>query len=168
MMKSFDEEQEGLNDNEMSFLNSNSKTIHFTTHFFHSFHQFISFPFPFSLLLFPIMSIKPQQEINAETSPITQSKSILSNGDVEGAFAVLKEAVLGGNAMACFDAGFMTIQGMGCKRDLKEGTELVRKGCELVKDLKDCCWKENGSVSELFEPQSMNLNGLFLCGFAII
>ncbi len=40
--------------------------------------------------------------------------------------------------------------------------ELLKKGFSLVRDSKDDCWKGDGSVSELFEPQSMDLSGLFL------
>ena len=107
------------------------------------------------------MSFQPQQEISTEISPITQAKSLFSNGDVEGAFAVLREAVLKENAMACFDSGFMMIQGIGCERDKRGGWGLLKKGFSLVKELEDDCWKVNGSVSELFEPQSMDLSCLF-------
>ena len=109
------------------------------------------------------MSIQAQPENNTGTSPITQAKSLFSSGDVEGAFTVLKEAALGGNAMACFDAGFMLIQGIGCEKSWKRGWELLKKGWELAKDSKDDCWRTDGSVSELFEPQSMVLKCLFLC-----
>ena len=97
-----------------------------------------------------------------QSSPIIQAKSLFSKGNAEGAFAVVREAALGGNAMACFDAGFMMIQGIGCEKDWKKGMELLVKGCSLVKDSKDGYWRADGSVSELFEPQSMNLRGLFL------
>ena len=62
--------------------------------------------------------------------------------------------------MACYDVGFMMIQGIGCKRDLLNGIEFLRKGCELKKETLDMSWKSDGSVSELFEPQPMNLNSL--------
>ncbi len=65
--------------------------------------------------------------------------------------------------MACFDAGFMLIQGIGCEKDREGGMELLVKGCLLVRDSKDECWKGDGSVSELFEPQSMYLCCLLLC-----
>ncbi len=79
-------------------------------------------------------------------------------------FAVLREAALEGNVMACFDAGFMMIQGIGCKKNWKGGMKLLEKGCSLVRDLKDDCWRADGSVSELFEPQSMDLKSLFCVG----
>ena len=107
------------------------------------------------------MGVSFSSERNRTSSTI-QAKSLFSKGDVEGAFAVLKEDALGGNAMACFDAGFMMIQGIGCVKDWKGGMELLEKGCSLMKGSKDECWKRDGSVSELFEAQSMNLNGLFL------
>ena len=103
-----------------------------------------------------------QQHINTGTSPIIQAKSLFSNGDLEGALTVVKQAALGGNVMACFDAGFMIIQGVGCEKDWREGIELLKRGCEIVRDLKDDCWRTDGSVSELFESQTMDLNRLFL------
>ena len=87
---------------------------------------------------------------------------------MKGAFAVLKKSALEGNVMACFDAGFMTIQGIGTRGGLKGGWKLLKKGCDLVRDSKDDCWKGDGSVCELFEPQLMDLKGLLLCCFAII
>ena len=107
------------------------------------------------------MSLELPQE-KPRVSPIIQAKSLFSKGNAEGAFAVVREAVLGGNVMACFDAGFMMVQGIGCKEDRGGGFELLEKGCSLVRDSKDGYWRADGSVSELFEPQSMNLNGLFL------
>jgi len=124
----------------------------------HGFASFQILPFPSF-----IMSSQPQQEINARTSPIIQAKYLFSKGDVEGTFAVLKEGALSGNAMACFDAGLMMIQGIGCGKDLKGGLLLLKKGCEVVKGSKDDCWKGDGSVSELFEGLSMDLGGLLLC-----
>ena len=109
------------------------------------------------------MSSQLREEVNTGTSLIKQAKSLFSKGDVKGAFGVLRGAALGGNMMACFDAGFMMIQGIGCERDREGGVELLKKGYSLVRDSKDDCWKEDGSVSELFEPQSMDLSGLFLC-----
>ena len=103
----------------------------------------------------------PRPEINPGVSSIIEARSLFSKGDVEQAFAVLREAALRGNAMACFDAGFMMIQGIGCERDREGGMELLKKGFSLVRDLKDDCWKSDGSMSELFEPQSMDLERLF-------
>ena len=105
------------------------------------------------------MSFEPKQE-DTGGSPIIEAKSLLSNGDEAGAFGVLKEAAKNGNVMACFDCGFMMIQGIGCERDWKGGLELISKGVELEKS-SDMSWKSDGSVSELFEPQSMYLSGLF-------
>ena len=116
----------------------------------HSFHLFLS-----------IMSLELPQE-KPRVSPIIEAKSLFSKGNAEGAFAVVREAALGGNVMACFDAGFMMVQGIGCKKDRDGGFKLLEKGCSLVRDSKDGYWRADGSVSELFEPQSMDLNGLFL------
>ena len=113
-----------------------------------------------SFFLFFIMSFEPKQK-QQRISSIIEAKSLLSNEDVEGAFAVLKEAAGNGNVMACFDCGFMMIQGIGCKRDWDGGFELISKGIELEKQSTDMSWKSDGSVSELFEPQSMDLWGLF-------
>ena len=107
-------------------------------------------------------SQQPQPENNTETSTIIEAKSLFSNGDVKRAFGVLREAALRGNAMACFDAGFMMIQGIGCVSDQKGGLQLLEKGYKLVRDWKDDCWKGDGSVSELFEAQFVNFFCLFL------
>ena len=95
-------------------------------------------------------------------SPIIEAKSLLSQGDNAGAFGVLKKAAEHEDVMACFDCGFMMMQGIGCKKDCKGGLELLSKGVELEKESSDMSWKSDGSASELFEPQSMNLSGLFL------
>ena len=107
------------------------------------------------------MSFEPKQE-GTGGSPVIEAKSLLSKGDVAGAFGVLKKAAEHGNVMACFDCGFMMIQGIGCEEDCKGGLELISKGMRLENESKDMSWKSDGSASELFEPQSMNLNGLFL------
>ena len=104
---------------------------------------------------------EPQRE-DTGISPIIEAKSLLSYGDVDETFAVLKEAAENGNVMACFDCGFMMIQGIGCKKDMKGGLELISKGVELEKESSDMSWKSDGSSSELFEPQSMDLNRLLL------
>ena len=95
-------------------------------------------------------------------SPITQAKSLFSNGDVKGAFSVLKEAAWKDNAMACFDVGFMMIQRIGCAENWRGGMEMLEKGYKLVEHCQNNHWKTYGSVSELFEPQSMHLKGLSL------
>ena len=106
------------------------------------------------------MSVQPQQE-QARLSPIVEAKSLLSNGDVKGAFSVLKKAAESGNVMGCFDCGFMMIQGIGCERDRKGGLELIKKEVELEAHEEDESWRSDGSVSELFEPQEMDLSCLF-------
>ena len=121
------------------------------------------FSFQFSFLL--IMgnsesSEQGQKQKDTGTSPIIEAKSLLSKGDVAGAFSVLKEGAENGNVMACFDCGFMMIQGIGCKKDLKEGLELMEKGRKLEKQSRSMNWKSDGSVTELFEPQTMELSGL--------
>ena len=106
------------------------------------------------------MSFEPQQE-NLGISPIIQAKSLLSNGDEAGALAVLKEAAESGNVMACYDAGFMMIQGIGCDVDCYGGLELISKGMKLEKELEDLSWKSDGSATELLEAQSMFIGGEF-------
>ena len=107
------------------------------------------------------MSFESNQE-DTSISPITEAKSLLSNGDVAGAFSVLREAAENGNMIACYDCGFMMMQGIGCRKDLKGGLELMRKGMELDEEPSDMSWNFDKSVSVLFEPQSMDLSCLFL------
>ena len=106
------------------------------------------------------MSLEPQQE-DPGIFPIIEAKSLLSNGDEVGALAVLKKAAKNGDVMACYDAGFMMIQGIGCDKDLRGGLELMRKGMEFEKDSEDLSWKLDGSATELIEPQSMFIGGEF-------
>ena len=95
-------------------------------------------------------------------SPIIEAKSLLSQGDKAGAFGVLKKGAEHGDVMACYDCGFMMIQGIGCEENWRGGLKLLSKGIELEKESSDMSWKSNGSASELFEPQSMNFICLFL------
>ena len=99
---------------------------------------------------------------NTGSSPIVEAKSLLSNGKKNRAFSVLKKAAENGDVMACFDCGFMMIQGIGCEKDWEGGWKLISKGVELEKESSDMSWKSDGSVSELFEPQSIRLYRLFL------
>ena len=99
---------------------------------------------------------------NTESSPVIEAKSLLSNGDVAGAFSILRQGAENGNVMACYDCGFMMIQGIGCEEDWEEGLELISKGAKLEEGSKYRSWKSDGSASELFEPQSMKLSCLFL------
>ena len=107
------------------------------------------------------MSFGPKQE-DTGGSPVIEAKSLLSQGDKAGAFDVLKKAAEHEDVMACFDCGFMMIQGIGCKEEWKGGLELISKGVELEKESEDMSWKSDGSASELFETQSMDLSSLFL------
>ena len=107
------------------------------------------------------MSFEPKQK-KQKISPIIEAKSILSKGDVGGAFDILTKGANNGNVMACFDCGFMMIQGIGCEENREGGFELISKGMKLEKQSSSTNWKSDGSVSELFESQSMNLSGLFL------
>ena len=97
-----------------------------------------------------------------ESSPIVEAKSLLSNGNRAKAFAVLKKAAEDGNVMACYNCGYMMIQGIGCFRNEKEGLELISKGVKLEKQSKDMSWKSDESVTELFHPQYMHLESLSL------
>ena len=107
------------------------------------------------------MSFEPKQK-RQRTSPVIEAKSFLSQGDEAGAFGVLKKAAENGDVMACYDCGFMMIQGIGCEKNLEGGLKLLSKGVELEKESSDMSWKSDRSASELFEPQSMDLSGLFL------
>ena len=102
-----------------------------------------------------------QKQGDTGTSPIVEAKSLLSNGDQAGAFAVLKEAAENGNVMACYDCGFMMVQGIGCKKDWGGGLELIEKGRKLEGQSKNMNWKSDGSVTELLEPQTIKTIGLF-------
>ena len=105
------------------------------------------------------MSFQQQQE-DFGISPVIKAKSLLSNGDEAGAFAVLKKGAESGDVMACYDVGFMMIQGIGCYVDWKGGIEFVSKGSELEEESPDMSWELCGSVTELIEPQSMFRGGL--------
>ena len=106
------------------------------------------------------MSFEQQQE-DTEISSIIEAKSLLSDGDEAGAFAVLKKAAEDGNVMACYDCGFMMIQGIGFKRDWKGGIELISKGMKLEEKSSRMNWKSYGSATELFQPQLMYIGCLF-------
>ena len=106
------------------------------------------------------MSCKTQKKKN--NSPIVKAKSLLSNGEEERAFVVLKEAAERKDVMACYDCGFMMIQGIGCERDWEGGLKMIGKGRKLEKKSDNMSWKSNGSVTELLGPQSMNMKCLFL------
>ena len=80
-------------------------------------------------------------------SPIIEAKSLLSNGDVAGAFSVLKKAAESGDVMACYDAGFMKIQGIGCDKNWRSGLKLMFKGMKLKEDSEDLSWKSDGSAT---------------------
>ena len=123
---------------------------------FNLFSFFTSF---FIVHFFFIMSLQ-QEEEDLGISPIIKAKSLLSNGDKAGAFAVLKEGAESGNVMACYDVGFMMIQGIGCDVDWKGGIEFVSKGSKLEEESPDMSWKLYGSATELIEPQSMFKGGL--------
>ena len=107
------------------------------------------------------MSFEPKQK-RQRTSPVIEARSFLSQGDEAGAFAVLKKAAEHGDVMACYDCGFMMIQGIGCEKNWEGGLKLLSKGLELEKESEDMSCKSDESASELFEPQSMDLNSLFL------
>ena len=106
------------------------------------------------------MSLEPQQE-DPEIPPTIKVKSLLSNGDEAGALSVLKKAAESGDVMACYDAGFMMIQGIGCDVNWKGGLELMEQGMKLEKESEDLNWKSCGSATELIEPQSMFIGGEF-------
>ena len=107
------------------------------------------------------MSFEPQKK-KQRTSPIIEAKSLISNGDLKRAFAVLKKAAINGDVMACYDCGFMMMQGIGCRKGVKRGLELMSEGVKLEGESKDMSWKLGGSVTELFQPQTMKLIRLFL------
>ena len=75
------------------------------------------------------MSFEPKQK-DTGGSPIIEAKSLLSQGDEAGAFGVLKKAAEHGDVMACYDCGFMMIQGIGCEKNWEGGVEPVLRGGE--------------------------------------
>ena len=104
------------------------------------------------------MSVEPSSKQHG-LSPINEAKSLLSSGDAEGALGILKKAADEGDVMACFDGGFMMIQGIGCERDVDGGLELMKKGEELKEMMKDDddLWKHDGSVTDVLDEQTMIL-----------
>ena len=106
------------------------------------------------------MSFESKQK-KQRISPIIEAKSLLLNGDAARAFAVLKEGAENGDVMACYDCGFMMIQGIGCGKNWGGGLELMRKGKDLEEGSSNLSWKSVGSVTELFQPQTINLSCLF-------
>ena len=130
----FDEEQTELNVLENPCLKYKTTfQTNFSSSSFHSLHQHILFLLPF-FPSFPSCHLNHKKK--ARTLSIMKAKSLFSNGDVERAFAVLKKSSLKGDGLACFDAGFMMIQGIGCERDCEGVMKLLGKGCDLVRDLK--------------------------------
>ena len=107
------------------------------------------------------MSLEPKQEKQG-TSPIIESRSLLSNGDEKGALAVLRKAAGVGNVMTCYDCGFLMIQGIGCEEDWRGGLVLLAQGRKLEEKEENCVWKSDGSATDVLGPQSMNLSCLFL------
>ena len=103
-----------------------------------------------------------QNQKDPGISPIVEAKSLLSNGDVAEAFAVLKKGAEDGSVMACYDCGFMMIQGIGCEKDQCEGLEVIETGRKLEKESSDNSWKSDGTAIDLLQPQSMDFNSLFL------
>ena len=137
--------------------------FHFTFSFFPMFSSFHSSLF----IRHFFMSLQPQQEYS-EVSPIIEAKYLLSNGRRARAFAVLKKGAESGNVMACYDAGFMMIQGIGCDKDLRGGLELMSKGTKLEEGSEGLSWKLCGSATELTEPQSMFIGGEFSLMYLIL
>ena len=109
---------------------------------------------------FFIISLEPKQK-KQRLSPIIEARSLLSNGDEGGALDVLREAAGVGNVMACYDCGFLMIQGIGCEKDRKGGLALLAQGRKLEEQEDDTAWKSDGSATDVLGPQSMDLSGMF-------
>ena len=107
------------------------------------------------------MSLEPKQE-KQDLSPIIEARPLLSRRRKRGALDFLRKAAGEGNVMACYDCGFLMIQGIGCKEDIKGGLELLAQGTKFEEDEEDCVWKSDGSATDVLGPQSMDLSGLFL------
>ena len=106
------------------------------------------------------MSLEPKQNKQG-ISPIIEARSLLSKGDVRGAFAVLKKAADGGNVMACYDCGVLMIRGIGCEENWKEALKLLEKGRKLEEQEKGDEWKSDGSATDVLGPLTVKLNRLF-------
>ena len=107
------------------------------------------------------MSLEPQQETQG-ISPIIITKTLLLNKEEEAALDVLREGAEAGNVMACYDCGFLMIQGIGCeKKDWEGGLELLAQGRKLEEQDEHTVWKSDGSATDVLEPQSMDLSRLF-------
>ena len=94
------------------------------------------------------MSLEPKQKKQG-ASPIIEARSLLSNGDEGGALAVLREAAGVGNVMACYDCGFLMIQGIGCvinSNNRKEGLKYFAQGRKLKEKEESPCYSERRST----------------------
>jgi len=112
------------------------------------------------------MSLQPKPKM-MKFSPIVRAKHRFSEGNKEGAVALLIEEATKENVMACYDAGLMIFQGIGWERDCDLGLELMRMGVKYEKDQNDMSWKDDGSVSEVIGPLSMNLYGKDVSGYVL-
>ena len=92
---------------------------------------------------------------------VSRAKSLFAKGEAAGALDILKIGSEERDAMSCLDAGFMIIQGIGCEKDVEKGFQLIMKGHKLKATLDDDDWKIEGSVTELFEGQTLEFSGLF-------
>ncbi len=102
-----------------------------------------------------------EKQEHLSLSPTVKAKQLLSNGDNVRAFSVLIEGKESGNVMALLDLGFLMIQGIGCKKDMKEGMKTMKEGFELAKLWEDDGWKQDESLTSLFSGVKMCLYGLF-------
>ena len=118
-----------------------------TVLFIFSFFRFCCFFILFLFLVWMGNTESSQQE-DTGGSPIIEAKSLLSEGKKKRAFAVLKKAARNGDVMACYDCGFMMIQGIWCEKDWEEGLDLMNKGVRLEKESEDMSWKSDGSASD--------------------
>ncbi len=100
-------------------------------------------------------------------SPSSKDKNNVSfsERDAEKAFAALQKSASQGNVMACYDVGFMMIQGIGCRKNRKEGFEMMKRGSEFERNEKDLSWKSENSVTKLIGPQKLLLMRLFWMDF---
>ena len=105
------------------------------------------------------MSFEKQEQLFL--SPTVKAKQLLSNGDNVGAFFALIEGKESGNVMTLFDLGFLMIQGIGCKKDVKEGMKVMKEGLKLAKLWEDDSWKQDESITSLFSGTKLCLYGLF-------
>ena len=101
------------------------------------------------------------QSSTSEKSEETE-KQVTKTPMRKGVLGSLIEKAEDGNIMACYDAGFMLVQGIECEKNVAEGLKWMRTGRKLEEQSENMKWKLSKSISKRFGPQTMDFSGLFL------